>query len=218
MLRDRDQIIKDLQVYLVMGLEGYGHLTALQLAREAIAGGVTMVQLREKNAPLKQVLAQGAQLRELCRELNVPFLVNDRVDVAILLNADGVHVGQDDIPGAEARRLLGDDKIIGISAGTMEEAEWAMENGADYVGVGPVYSTATKQDAGEAIGTQLISAVAQRWNVPVVGIGGINSENAAVIVEAGAHGVAVVSAITKQQNPFLAAQTLVSSLQKAQLK
>ncbi|MCR8633576.1 thiamine phosphate synthase [Paenibacillus radicis (ex Xue et al. 2023)] len=218
MLRDRDQIIKDLQVYLVMGLEGYAHLTALQLAREAIAGGVTMVQLREKNAPLKQVLAQGAQLRELCRELNVPFLVNDRVDVAILLNADGVHVGQDDIPGVEARRLLGDDKIIGISAGTMEEAEWAMENGADYLGVGPVYSTATKQDAGEAIGTQLIAAVAQRWDIPVVGIGGINSENAAVIVEAGAHGVAVVSAITKQQNPFLAAQTLVSSLQKALLK
>lgn len=217
MLRDRDQIIKDLQLYLVMGLEGYEHLTALQLAREAIAGGVTMIQLREKNAPLRQVLTQGAQLRELCRELGVPFFVNDRVDVAILLDADGVHVGQDDIPGMAARKLLGDDKIIGISAGTIEEAEWAMENGADYLGVGPIYSTATKQDAGEAIGTALISAISQRWTVPVVGIGGINTENAAVIIEAGAHGVAVVSAITKQHKPLLAAQTLARTVQTAWL-
>ncbi|MDF2962950.1 MAG: thiamine-phosphate pyrophosphorylase [Paenibacillus sp.] len=210
----RQRVANDLQVYLVMGLDGHGDRTALQIAREAIKGGVTMIQLREKHAPLKQVLEQGAELRELCRELGVPFLVNDRIDVAILLNADGVHVGQDDLPGSEARKLLGEDKVIGISAGTIEEAEWAVANGADYLGVGPVYSTSTKQDAGEAIGTALISTITGRWPVPVVGIGGINQENAAAVVEAGAQGVAVVSAIINQLNPQAAAQNLSSAVQK----
>lgn len=215
MYRNRERLSCDLQVYLVMGLEDYGGRTALQIAREAIAGGATMIQLREKNAPLKQVLEQGAQLRELCRELGVPFLVNDRVDVALLLDADGVHVGQDDIPGTEARRLMGEDKIIGISAGTMEEAEWAMENGADYLGVGPVYATMTKQDAGEAVGPALIDAIASRWTIPIVGIGGIHQDNAAAVIEAGAKGVAVVSAITRQSDPQAAAQAIAAAVDKA---
>lgn len=215
MYRNRERLSRDLQVYLVMGLEECGGRTALQIAREAIAGGATMIQLREKNAPLKQVLEQGAELRELCRELGVPFLVNDRVDVALLLDADGVHVGQDDIPGAEARRLIGEDKIIGISAGTMEEAEWAMANGADYLGVGPVYATMTKQDAGEAVGTALIEAIASRWTIPVVGIGGIKHDNAAAVIEAGAKGVAVVSAITRQADPQSAAQAIAKAVDEA---
>ncbi|PZE22884.1 thiamine phosphate synthase [Paenibacillus xerothermodurans] len=198
-----------------MGVEAAGHRTALQMAQEALAGGVTMLQLREKHAQLKQVMEQGKQLRDLCREFSVPFIVNDRIDVALLLDADGVHVGQDDLPGLAARRLLGDDKIIGISAGTMEEAEWAMENGADYLGVGPIFSTSTKPDAGEAIGTGLIRDIAARWDVPLVGIGGINHNNASQVIAAGAHGVAVVSAITQQHDPRNAGYTLAENVRIA---
>ncbi|TDF96797.1 thiamine phosphate synthase [Paenibacillus piri] len=198
-----------------MGLEDAGGRTALEIAVEAIAGGVTMIQLRDKQAPLRQVLEQGARLRDLCRGHGVAFIVNDRVDVAVLLDADGVHVGQDDIPGAEARRLLGSGKLVGISAGTMEEAEWAMANRADYLGVGPVYATATKQDAGEAIGTDLIGAITDRWKIPVVGIGGIGADNAAPVIKAGAAGVAVVSAITRQANPMQAARQLADVVRQA---
>ncbi|WP_282941674.1 thiamine phosphate synthase [Paenibacillus sp. RC67] len=197
----RESIVNHLPVYLVMGLDNYGNRTALDIAREALEGGVTIFQLREKKAPLKQVLEQGVLLRDLCRQYGVPFLVNDRVDVAILLDADGVHVGQDDIPGQEVRKLLGDNKIIGISAGSMEEAEWAMSQSPDYLGIGPVYATSTKQDAGDAIGTTLIREIANRWPVPMVGIGGIQDNNAASVIQAGAHGVAVVSAITKNSKP-----------------
>lgn len=204
----RDRIADHLPVYLVMGIVHNGDRTALDIAREALEGGVTIFQLREKEAPLKQVLEQGAQLRELCRQYGVPFLVNDRIDVAILLDADGVHVGQDDIPGLQARKLLGENKIVGISAGTMEEAEWAMAQNPDYLGVGPVYATSTKQDAGEAIGTSLIQQIADRWSIPMVGIGGIHNDNTAKVIQAGAKGVAVVSAITKHSQPRTAAAAL----------
>lgn len=204
----REGIVNHLPVYLVMGLDNYGNRTALDIAREALEGGVTLFQLREKKAPLKQVLEQGALLRDLCHQYGVPFLVNDRVDVAILLDADGVHVGQDDIPGLEVRKLLGDNKIIGISAGSMEEAEWAMSQSPDYLGIGPIYATSTKQDAGDAIGTTLIREIANRWPVPMVGIGGIQDNNAASVIQAGAHGVAVVSAITKNSKPEDAAARL----------
>jgi len=208
----RDQIKRLLPVYLVMGLEGNGGRMALEIAQEALDGGVTLLQLREKDAPLKEVLRQGAQLRELCRKRAVPFIVNDRVDVAVLLDADGVHVGQDDIPGLEARKLLGDGKIVGISAGTMEEAEWAVSQGADYLGVGPVYVTSTKRDAGDAIGTSLISRIAERWSIPMVGIGGIQLDNAAQVVRAGADGVAVVSAIARSASPREAASALYETV------
>ncbi|SFL48609.1 thiamine-phosphate pyrophosphorylase [Paenibacillus sp. 1_12] len=205
----QNRLSHDLQVYLVMGLNGFGERTALEIAQEALADGVTMIQLREKKAPLKQVLEQGAELQALCRQYNVPFIVNDRIDVALLLDADGVHVGQDDIPGLEARRLLGSDKIIGISAGTMEEAEWAMSNGADYIGVGPIYSTSTKLDAGRAIGGDLIREIAARWSIPIVGIGGIDQTNAVEVLQAGANGIAVVSAIYNHPQPGYAANTLL---------
>lgn len=205
----RNQISQYMPLYLVLGLEGHGNRSALDIVREAIEGGVTIVQLREKNAPLRYVLEQGKQLRELCRSRGVPFVVNDRIDVAILLDADGVHVGQDDIPGLQARQLLGDDKFIGISASTMEEAEWAMSQGADYLGIGSIYATSTKQDAGAAIGTTLIQQVKSRWNIPLVGIGGINPSNAAEVVRSGADGIAVVSAITGHAEPQQAASHLI---------
>jgi len=211
----RQRIRQYLPLYLVMGLEGTERLTAVELAREALEGGVSLLQLREKKAPLNKVLEQGRQIRELCRNYHVPFIVNDRIDVALLLDADGVHVGQDDIPGSEARKLLGPSKIIGISAGTMEEAEYAVAQGADYLGVGAIYATFTKSDAGEPIGTSLLRQIHQRWNIPMVGIGGINHDNAHQVIEAGADGVAVVSAITKQASPRSAAGMLLKNVKIA---
>ncbi|MGF9913516.1 thiamine phosphate synthase [Paenibacillus ehimensis] len=211
----RSDVRRYLSVYLVMDLSGHEGRSALDIARAALDGGVTMIQLREKKAPLSRVIEEGRALRELCREFGVPFLVNDRVDVAQALDADGVHVGQDDLPGAEARKLLGEHKIIGISAGTIGEAEWAMAQGADYLGVGAVYSTLTKGDAGAPIGTGLISEIKQRWpHIGMVGIGGIDASNAVPVIRAGADGVAVVSAIVRQSDPRSAARQLLREIQR----
>ncbi|WP_409341135.1 thiamine phosphate synthase [Paenibacillus sp. MBLB4367] len=213
-MSERQAVRGSLALYLVMGLEGYEGRDAIAIAREALDGGVTMLQLREKKAPLKQVLELGGIIRDLCRDKGVPFIVNDRVDVALLLDADGVHVGQDDIPYALARSLLGPDKIIGVSTGLWEEALEAHKDGADYVGIGAVYATGTKSDAGEPIGTALIAKTARELGIPIVGIGGIDASNAAAVVEAGADGVAVVSAITRQQSPKEAARKLLQAIGK----
>ncbi|MEK8129877.1 thiamine phosphate synthase [Paenibacillus filicis] len=202
-----------LSLYLVMDIASYGERTALQIARAALDGGVTMLQLREKKAPLREVLETGRAIREACREKGVPFIVNDRVDLAILLEADGVHVGQDDLPALDVRKLLGPDAIIGVSAGNMEEAEWAVSQQPDYLGIGPVYSTLTKGDAGAPIGTALISELKASWpQLPLVGIGGIQPSNAAAIIQAGADGIAVVSAITRQPDPESASRLLADTV------
>lgn len=208
-------IREHLSLYLVMGLESHNGKDAWTIAKEAIEGGVTIVQLREKKAPLGQVLAQGLRIRELCRDLGVPFLVNDRVDVALLLDADGVHVGQEDIPYPMARKLLGPDKIIGVSTGLWEEVVQASKDGADYVGIGAVYATGSKADAGAPIGTSLIERVSKELRLPNVGIGGIDAGNASAVTAAGADGVAVISAIIKQASPLQAAQELLKAIGKA---
>lgn len=210
----RQTVRESLALYLVMGLGDFAGRKAVEIAREALEGGVTMLQLREKHAPLKQVIEQGAKIRELCRAKGVPFIVNDRVDVALLLDADGVHVGQDDLPYGLARDLLGPDKIIGVSTGLWEEAVIAQRDGADYVGIGAVYATGTKSDAGTPIGTSLIAKTAEQLKLPIVGIGGIDAGNAAQVVTAGADGVAVVSAITRHPQPKEAASELLKAIGK----
>lgn len=212
----RANIRQHLPLYLVMDLSGSHGRSALEIAREALAGGVTLVQLREKQAPIPLVLEQGKLLRALCREYGVPFVVNDRVDLALLLEADGVHVGQDDIPGALVRRLLGEQAIVGVSASSLAEADIAAEQGADYMGIGAIYATATKADAGDAVGAELVAAVRRRYEgMPLVGIGGITSANALPVIGSGADGVAVVSAITKAASPREAAAELLSVVRQA---
>lgn len=199
-----------LKLYLVMDMQCYGGRTAAEIAREAIAGGVTMIQWREKSQRLRDVLEASRQVRALCREKGIPFVVNDRVDIALLLDADGVHVGQDDLPAPEVRRLMGSDRFVGVSAGSWEEARWALEQEADYLGVGPVYGTATKPDAGDAIGFDLITRLKTEWDgIPRVGIGGINRTNAGLVTAAGADGIAVVSAITRSSSPQESAAELI---------
>jgi thiamine-phosphate pyrophosphorylase len=198
-----------LKLYLVMDMQSYGGRTATEIAREAIAGGVTMIQWREKSQPLRDVLEESRRLRALCREEGIPFVVNDRVDIALILDADGVHVGQDDLPAPEVRKLIGPGRFVGVSAGSWEEAQWALDQQADYLGVGPIYGTPTKPDAGDAIGFGLLTRLKEAYSgVPRVGIGGIKHSNAGLVVEAGADGVAVVSAITRSSSPREAAAEL----------
>jgi thiamine-phosphate pyrophosphorylase len=200
---------KQLALYLVLGGAPNQHgRSAIEIARSALAGGVSVVQWRDKTHPLKQALPVAARIRDACRQHGVPFIVNDRIDLAMLLDADGVHLGQDDVPLREARRLLGSERLIGISVGTFEEALEAAEHGADYLGVGAIFATATKQDAGAPIGTALLARIAAELPVAQVGIGGIQASNAAEVLRAGAHGVAVVSAITEAADVQQAAQTL----------
>ncbi|MDR7544350.1 MAG: thiamine phosphate synthase [Armatimonadota bacterium] len=181
----------------------------------AIRGGATMVQLREKEQPARQIVEMGRRLLAITRPAGVPLIVNDRVDVAMAIDADGVHVGQDDLPVADARRLMGPERIVGASAGTVGEAVAAEADGADYVGVGSVFATTTKPDAGEAIGPEAIAEIKAAVRIPIVAIGGISAANAAEVIHAGAQGVAVVSALMGADDVREAARRLAEVVRAA---
>ena len=161
---------------------------------EALQAGVTLVQYREKNGPGKGMLEKARQLIALCHKYNVPLLVNDRLDIALLSGADGVHLGQDDIPVAEARRMAGGDFIIGATAHNEEEALAAEAAGADYLGCGAVFATHTKKDT-VPLGLDGLKAIRQAVRIPIAGIAGITTENYQQVLATGADGVAVVSGI-----------------------
>jgi thiamine-phosphate pyrophosphorylase len=184
-----------------------GRATA-EIVRAAIRGGIDAVQLRGKDLPAREQLAIGRELQAITREAGVLFIVNDRVDLALALAADGVHVGQDDLPAEIVRRLVGPEMIIGVSAATIPEALAARAARADYLGVGAIYGTATKLDAGAATGPQLLSTIAGAVDLPLVAIGGINATNVAAVIAAGAAGAAVVSAIIAADDPEAAAREL----------
>ena len=178
----------------------------------SLRGGVTAVQLRCKNRSDRAFLDLAKSLRKLTAAHNALFIINDRLDVALASEADGLHVGVDDMPVADARRLA-PHLVIGYSPERDDQVLAAASDGASYLGVGPVFGTATKHDAGAAIGLQTISRRAALAGIPVIGIGGITHENAASVVVAGAVGVAVVSAISMQADPEVAARSLGMSLQ-----
>lgn len=165
------------------------------LVTAAVAGGATMVQLREKGWSACRVVEAGRRVIEITRRAGVPLIVNDRADIALAIGAEGVHLGPDDLPVGDARLLLGPEKIIGASAATVEEALAAQAEGADYVGVGSVFSTSSKPDAGEAIGVEPLTRIKAAVGIAVVAIGGITHANAALAIRAGADGVAVISAV-----------------------
>jgi thiamine-phosphate pyrophosphorylase len=168
--------------------------------RAAIAGGVKIVQYREKDLPVRDQIREALTLRDLCRGGGVVFLMNDRVDVALAVEADGVHLGQEDMPLPVARRLLGPEKIIGVTVGSVEEALEAQGEGADYLASSPVFATQTKEDAGPAIGLTRVRDIRRRVDLPVVGIGGITPENARRVIEAGADCVCAISAIVTKKD------------------
>lgn len=168
----------------------------LQVAEAAIAGGADVLQLRDKEASSGLLYEEALRLRKITRDAKVPFIVNDRLDIALAVEADGVHVGQSDIPASVARRLLGPGRILGVSVATVEEALQAEWDGADYLGVGPVFEArGTKPDTSEPIGLDCITRIRRRCRLPIVAIGGINAENAGKVRKAGADAAAVISAI-----------------------
>ena len=168
-----------------------------------------------KDAPARTIVETAREIGRRCREAGVALIVNDRVDVALASEADGVHVGQDDLPAEAARRLLGAGPLLGVSAATVEEAGAAARDRADYLGVGAVYATATKADAGAAVGLARIREVAASCHLPVVGIGGITLDNAAAVIGAGAAGVAVITAVTMAEDMVEATRRLREEVDRA---
>lgn len=186
--------VVDYSVYLVTDRDCLCGRELLSCVEAALRGGVTLVQLREKGACGREFFAEAEKLLALCRRYGVPLIINDRSDIALAVGADGVHLGQDDLPLPRARRLLGENSIIGISVHSVEEARAAETGGADYIGVGAVFLTGTKKDA-KALGLARLRAIRAACRLPIVGIGGINAGNYADVREAGAQGAAIVSGI-----------------------
>jgi thiamine-phosphate pyrophosphorylase len=199
----------DLSLYLVVGREDTMGRPIKEVVLDAVHGGVTAVQLREKHASTRDFVDQARALTALLRPFGVPLIINDRVDVALAAGADGVHVGQDDMSAADARRLVGPDVIVGLSITTLAEAESADLSAVDYVGVGPVFDTPTKLDAAPPLGIAGTTKVCHVLSLPSVAIGGINCDNAARVRATGVDGIAVVSAICSAASPADAARRLV---------
>lgn len=185
---------KDLLLYAVTDQTWTGKLSLYEQVQQAIEGGITCLQLREKNMSEADFLQEAKEIGALCKEKQIPFIVNDDVEVAVKTGADGVHIGQSDMDGAKARALLGPDKILGISARTVEQARKAQADGADYLGVGAVFHTSTKKDA-HAVDFETLKKICQSVSIPVVAIGGISKENLLQLKGSGVCGVALVSAV-----------------------
>jgi thiamine-phosphate pyrophosphorylase len=173
----------------------------LDLARAALDGGAETIQYRRKHGPTLLMLREAIALREACRRRKVPLVVNDRVDVAFFADADGVHLGKEDLPIALARDLLGPGRIIGGSADHADEAGARHRDGADYAGIGPVFATASKHDAGPVLGLPGLAHAVRAVNLPIIAIGGITAENLAEVLATGVHGVAVLGAVCLADDP-----------------
>lgn len=168
--------------------------TLMEQVEEALEGGITFLQLREKNLSQEEFIIEAKEMKELAAKYKVPFVINDNIDVALAVDADGVHIGQDDMSVEEARKLLGEDKIIGVSAHNVNEAMKAQKGGADYLGVGAVCATSTKKDA-NVVSKEEIKKIKEAVDIPIVAIGGIKKDNIHTLKGTGVDGVAVVSAI-----------------------
>ncbi len=189
----------------------------MEITRLAIAGGADTIQYRQKSGSTREMIEIARNMKRLCSEADVTFIVNDRLDVAIAAEADGVHLGQDDFPIPMARELLGEGRIIGGSAATLDEARKCLSEGADYVGFGPVYPTSSKDDAGPVSGIDILKQVVEIIPLPIIAIGGVGAENIPDVMRAGAHGIAVISAVCCQDDPEEATRSLYQALNKGTL-
>ncbi|MBR4719104.1 MAG: thiamine phosphate synthase [Lachnospiraceae bacterium] len=198
---------RDLLLYAVTDRHWLGERSLYEAVRESLDGGATFIQLREKNLDEESFLKEARELKQLCREYNVPFVINDNVDIAIKTDADGVHVGQSDMEAGDVRALLGPDKIVGVSAGTVEEAVLAEKKGADYLGVGAVFPTGSKDDAAY-VSYDTLKAICEAVSIPVIAIGGITKENVVELTGSGICGIAVISAVYANKDIKRAAKEL----------
>ena len=197
-----------LRLYLVTDRDCCGNRNLTDIVGRAVRGGVTMVQLREKNLPTREFIEEGLALKKMLAATGVPLIINDRVDVALAVDADGVHIGQSDMPYALARKLLGKDKIIGLSVENMEDVEQANRLDADYIGVSPVFATPTKTDTATPFGLDGLKKAVEMSVHPTVAIGGMNLTTVADVMLTGTNGVAVVSAIMAADDPEDAAMRI----------
>ena len=189
-----DNLNDTLLLYAVTDRHWLGEETLADQVRKALDGGATFLQLREKNLDREHFLEEAKELQSIAHEYHVPFVINDNVEVALAMDADGVHVGQDDMASDEVRRLIGPDKILGVSAGNVEEAKLAEANGADYLGVGTIFPTSSKDDA-KPVTMEMLREICESVSIPVIAIGGITKDNLAEMKGTGIVGIAVISAI-----------------------
>ena len=206
----------DYSLYLVTDRGLARGRSTLEIVKAAVHGGATVVQLREKDCSPREFIEQAFSIKEFLKDHGVPLIINDRLDVAQAVKADGVHLGQGDMPLGLAKQILGNSMIIGISAESLQDAIEAEKGGADYLGVSPIYATPTKTDTAPPLGLAGLKKIRKAVQLPLVGIGGLSKENAADVIRSGADGVAVVSAIVAADDPETAARELRQAIQKAQ--
>ena len=204
---------KDLLLYAITDRHWLNGQTIEEQVRECLDGGATILQIREKHMPEDEFLEEAKSIQKICKEYNVPFIVNDNTKIAAEIKADGVHVGQSDMKATRVRDLVGDDVILGVSASTVEEAVQAEKDGADYLGVGAVFSTSTKDDADSVTHKQL-KEICDAVSIPVVAIGGITHDNMAELEGSGICGISVISAIFAQKDIRKASKELKYSAEK----
>ena len=197
----------DYSVYLVTDRRNKTDEEFLNIIEEAIKGGTTIVQLREKTASTKEFYDLALKVKEITSRYGIPLLINDRIDIALAVDSEGVHIGQDDMPAGIAREIIGEDKILGVSASTVEEAKKAEIDSADYIGSGAVFPTATKDDA-DSVSEEELKEIVDSIDIPVVAIGGITIENAHTLKASGIAGFSVVSAIMSAEDPKEASEKL----------
>lgn len=210
----KDEIRKSMLLYAVTDRAWLKENEKLSdVVKAVLENGATFLQIREKDLPEELFETEAEELKTLCRDYHVPFVVNDSVEIALQCDADGVHVGQSDIKGRDIRAMIGEDKILGISAGTVEEAKAAQQAGADYIGVGAVFGTSTKKNA-RSMTIERLKEIVDAVSIPVVAIGGIGVQNIEKLMGSGVDGVAVVSAIFAAENPGEATAELLALSRK----
>ncbi len=198
----------DYSLYLVTDRSFLRGRKLSEVVEEAILGGVTIVQVREKELSTKQFYNIALEVKEVTDKYKIPLIINDRIDIALAVDADGVHLGQDDMPLKIARKIIGKNKIIGISAGNVAEAKEAEKDGADYIGIGAVFFTGTKKDIDKPIGLEGLKTIVHSVNIPSVAIGGVNKNNSEDVIKTGANGISVISAILNNDDVKKAAKEL----------
>ncbi len=205
----------DLSLYLVTDRSLSLGRPLAEIVENAVKGGVTMVQLREKEASSLEFFRLAVELKKILRPHRIPLIINDRLDIALACDAEGVHLGQSDLPFTSARKIMGNNKIIGVSVENTDQAEELNKYNIDYIGISPVFGTLTKTDTAKPLGLEGIRKITNIADHPAVGIGGINKSNAKDIIEAGADGISVVSAIMSAVNPKDAAKELLSIVEQS---
>jgi thiamine-phosphate pyrophosphorylase len=208
----------DYSVYLVTDRELARGRTTLEIAAAAIRGGVSCIQLREKTCSTREFIDEALAIRSLLARHEIPLIINDRVDVALAVKADGIHLGQKDMPCSMARQLIPESMIVGISVESLDDAIAAQKDGADYLGVSPIYSTPTKTDTAQPLGLEGLRSIRSEVDLPLVGIGGLNADNAEAVIHNGADGVAVVSAFVAADDPEAATRALSEIVRLAKIK